>query len=233
MRLWLSAPLMLACLATAACGPRTINLPSNGADYAVLPTASQPVTEPQAYRIGDGDGLRINVFQEPDLSLSDAVVDVNGNVTLPLIGDVPAMGLTNTEFAAELTARLRRYLINPQVTVAITRSVAKRVFVEGDVNKAGMFPLEGDVTLLGALALAEGMTEVADTRQVLIFRTIDGQRYGAKFDVKAIRAGLVEDPRILPQDLVIVGTSSSKLWVRNLIQLSPVMGSIFIALNQN
>lgn len=233
MRLWLSAPVMLACFATAGCGPRTINLPSNGADYAELAMTSPPPAEPQAYRIGDGDGLRINVFQEPDLSQPEAVVDVNGNVTLPLVGDVPAIGLTNTELATDLTARLRRYLVNPQVTVAITRSVAKRVFVEGDVNKAGAFPLEGEVTLLGALAMAEGTTEIADIRQVLIFRTIGGKRYGAKFDVHAIRGGTVEDPRILPQDLVIVGTSSSKLWVRNLIQLSPVFGSIFIALNQN
>ncbi len=233
MRLWLSAPVMLASFAVAGCGPRTINLPANGADYAELAMTPSPPAEPQAYRIGDGDGLRINVFQEPDLSLSDAVVDVNGNVTLPLVGDVPAIGLTNTELATELTARLRRYLVNPQVSVAITRSVAKRVFVEGDVNKAGVFPLEGDVTLLGALAMAEGTTEIADIRQVLIFRTIGGKRYGAKFDVQAIRGGTVEDPRILPQDLVIVGTSSSRLWVRNLIQLSPVLGSIFIALNQN
>lgn len=233
MRLWLTTSVLVACLATVACGSRTINLPSNGAGYAELAgSAAQPV-EVQAYRIGDGDGLRINVFQEPDLSLPDAVVDVNGNVTLPLVGDVPAVGLTNAELAADLTTHLRRYLINPQVTVAITRSVANRVFVDGGVNKGGVFPLEGNVTLLGALALAEGTSEVADNRQVLIFRTLGGKRYGAKFDVEAIRAGTVEDPRILPQDLVIVGTSSGKLWVRNLIQLSPVLGSIFIALNQN
>lgn len=233
MRLWLKAPTSIAaCLAIAACVPQSINLPSDAAAYTELASAAAP-TEGQAYRIGDGDGLKINVFQEPDLSLSEAVVDVNGNVTLPLIGDIPAIGLTTAELSTELTTQLRRYLTNPQVTVAITRSVAKRVFVEGDVNKAGVFPLEGNVTLLGALAMAEGTTEIADTRQVLVFRTVNGQRYGAKFDVDAIRAGTAEDPRITSQDLVVVGTSSGKQWVRNLIQLSPVLGSIFIALNQN
>lgn len=233
MRLWLKAPTSIAaCLAIAACAPKSIQLPSDAAAYTQL-AAATATTEGQVYRIGDGDGLKINVFQEPDLSLSDAVVDVNGNITVPLIGDIPAIGLTTAELAAELTGQLRRYVINPQVTVAITRSVAKRVFVEGDVNKAGVFPLEGKVTLLGALAMAEGTTEIADTRQVLVFRTVNGQRYGAKFDVDAIRGGAAEDPRITSQDVVVVGTSSRKEWVRNLIQLSPVLGSIFIALNQN
>lgn len=234
MRLWLMVPVLIACSATAGCVPSKINLPANGNGYAELGTsATPPSVEPQAYRIGDGDTLRINVFQENDLSLDEARVDVNGNVTLPLIGDVPAIGLTSSDLAGELTTRLRRYLVNPQVTVAITKSVSQRIFVEGEVNKGGTFALDGDMTLLGALALAESTTEIADTKQVLIFRTIAGKRYGAKFDVNAIRAGQVDDPHILPQDLIVVGTSSSKKWVRNLIQLSPVFGSIFIALNQN
>jgi len=233
MRLWLAAPALIAAsLAITACSQKTINLPADSAAYAQLANAAAPL-EGQAYRIGDGDTLKINVFQEPDLSLSEAVVDVNGNVTLPLVGDVSAISLTSTELATELTGQLRRYLVNPQVTVAITRSVAKRVFVEGDVNKAGVFPLEGNVTLLGALAMAEGTSEIADTKQVLVFRTVGGQRYGAKFDVNAIRSGAAEDPRLFPQDLIVVGVSSNKQWVRNLIQLSPVFGSIFIALNQN
>jgi polysaccharide biosynthesis/export protein len=223
-----------AVLATlvAACGARTVNLPGGSDAYSSLATVTEPTVGEQ-YRIGLGDTLRVNVFQEPDVSLPDAVVDADGNVTIPLIGDVKAAGLTNRGLSDDIATRLRRYLVNPQVTVAVTRAVAYRVFVEGDVNKPGAYALQGDVSLVGALAMAEGVTDVADTRQVLIFRTIEGKRHGAKFDLNAIRGGEAADPGIRPQDVVIVGTSSSKQWIKNLIQLSPVLGSVFIALNQN
>jgi len=209
-----------------------MTLPAGEQAYALMDDVANRY-ETRAYRIGDGDTLRISVFQEPDFSLPEAVVDVNGNVTMPLIGDVPVVGRTSAELTTDIRSRLHRYLIEPQVTVAILESTTERVFVEGQVQKAGAFALQGDVTLLGALALAEGTTDVSDNRQVLIFRTVDGTRYGAKFDIEQIRAGLQPDPLIFPQDLVVVGTSSSKLWVRNLIQLSPVFGSVFIALRQN
>lgn len=219
-------------MAITGCASRNIPLPSGDQAYAVMQQAAAPM-EARAYRIGDGDSLSINVFLEPEVSLSETVVDVNGNVTMPLIGDIPAIGRTSGELAADIRNRLARYVVEPRVTVAILKSTTQRVFVEGEVDKAGVFDLRGNVTLLGALAMAEGTTDISDDRQVLIFRTLDGQRYGAKFDIVQIRAGLQPDPQILPQDLIVVGTSSSKQWVRDLIQMSPMFASVFVALVQN
>jgi len=223
--------LIVLFIALSACASKNIPLPSGAQAYSLMDQAAAPY-QTRAYRIGDGDTLRINVFQEPDFTLQEAVVDVNGNVTIPLVGDIPAMGLTTGELVTDLRSRLARYLIDPQVTVAILESTAERVFVEGQVQKSGAFPLQGDVTLLGALALAEGTTDISDDRQVLIFRTVDGTRYGAKFDVEQIRAGTQPDPRILPQDLIVVGRASTKQWVRDLIQLSPLFSSVFVAFIQ-
>lgn len=225
-------PLIVLTAALCACAPRGIPLPGGAGAYSLMNELSAP-REARAYRIGDADTLRISVFQEPELSLQEAVVDVNGNVTLPLIGDVPARGRTSAELASDVRDRLARYLTTPQVTVGIVESTAERVFVEGEVEKPGVFPLQGDVTLLNAIAMAEGTSEFSDNRQVVIFRTVDGTRYGAKFDLERVRTGVQPDPLLMPQDLVVVGVSSGKQWVRTLLQATPVLGSVFIALHQN
>lgn len=180
------------------------------------------------YRIGALDTLAVSVFQEPDLSTpSNAPLQVNasGNITMPLIGTVPAAGKTASELSALIAERLSvKYLENPQVNVSVATSVSQKVTVQGEVVEAGIFPMNGKTTLLDAISLAKGESKVASLKQVLVYRYINGQRTGALFDVLAIRKGEAPDPEILGNDVVVVGYSKGKAIWRDILSTSPLLG---------
>src|SRR5690606_20071131 len=89
------------------------------------------------------------------------------------------------------------------------------------VEKPGIYPIATQVTLLQALALAEGTDELANHKNVLVFRTVGGKDYFARFDVNQIIAGQAVDPVLQGEDIVVVDTSSGKVWLQNLIRLAP------------
>lgn len=187
----------------------------------------------EEYRIGPLDELSITVFQEEDLSLEEVPVDASGNILFPLIGLVEANGKTSRELAAVIAKKLEsRYLVEPQVLVNISKSSSQIVTVEGQVVKPGRFEISGQMTLLSAIASAQGPSPTARLNEVLIFRVIDGQRFGALFDLRAIRKGRAEDPLIRGNDIVVVGASASKAIYRDILTALPGLGSIFIALQQ-
>jgi polysaccharide export outer membrane protein len=179
------------------------------------------------YKIGPLDTLDVIVFGEPDLSAKALQVDAAGQIALPLIGTVQARGKTPAELSSQLEQLLgARYLRDPQVTVTVASSVSQKVSVEGEVTEPGVYPLTGPTTLLGVLALAKGETDVATLRQVVVFRTINGQRMGAVFDVASIRRGQAADPVIEGNDMVVVGYSAAKRFWKNVVSAAP-MFSIF------
>ena len=198
-------------------------LPRGATAYNVIPIKStSQVTED--YRIGPLDALDITVLQEPELSTKGTPVDAFGNVNLPLVGDVRAGGKTASELAKEVAAKFgERYLRNPQVSVVVSKPVAQKVVVQGEVAQPGVYPIEGPTTLLGALALAKGETELASLSEVAVFRTVNGQRMGAMFDVNSIRRGQAQDPEIRSNDLVIVGYSQSRRMWRDLRSFIPIL----------
>jgi polysaccharide export outer membrane protein len=197
------------------------SLPAGPSAYAAIAT---PQTEQTGsdYRIGALDKININVFQEPDLSLQEVQVDANGNVLLPLIGRVVAVGRTTSELSGEIAERLNsRFLVNPQVSVIVASSVSQKVTVEGSVTEPGVYEVKGQTTLLEALAMAKGPSRVAALDQVAIFRTVDGQRSGALFDLRAIRRGEAADPEIKGNDTVVVGLSNVKAVWRDALTALP------------
>jgi polysaccharide export outer membrane protein len=107
--------------------------------------------------------------------------------------------------------------------VFVKEFTSQRVTLEGALKKPGIFPLSGKTTLLQAIAMAEGMTDLADQRGVVIFRTVDGKKMGAVFDVKAIRSGDVADPDVYGDDIVVVDQSGSKTAVRRFIESMPIL----------
>jgi polysaccharide export outer membrane protein len=107
------------------------------------------------------------------------------------------------------------------------------VTVEGAVNKPGIFPLQGPTTLLQAMALAQGPTQTAKLKEVIVFRRKEDGVYAAQFDLEAIRTGNAPNPEILGSDVVVVGNSFAKQLFRDLLQLSPVLASVFIRLTEN
>lgn len=215
------AAAMLLLGAAACAGPRTV-LPAGGAAYKVIPA---PTTTDQAdYHVGALDELTISVFREPDLSFEKLRVDAGGNLLFPLIGQVHAGGMTTEQLAGEIAERLdARFVRNPQVTVTIVTSQSQRVTVEGSVTEPGVYEINGNATLLSALARARSPTPVARLNEVIVFRNVAGQRTGAVFDVRRIRAGLDADPRILGGDTVVVGFSQVKGTFRDFLSAAPLL----------
>lgn len=216
---------LLAVLGLQACasgGPIGAGLASGSAAYNVIPLASAN-RAPEDYRIGALDALDITILQEPELSTKMTQVDAFGNVNLPLVGDVKAKGKTAGELAKEVAARYsQKYLRNPQVSVVVSKPVAQKVTVQGEVVQPGIYTIEGPTTLLGALSLARGETQVAALDDVAVFRTVNGQRMGAVFDVMNIRRGRADDPEIRSNDLIIVGMSGSKRMWRDVLSAVPI-----------
>lgn len=174
------------------------------------------------YRIGPSDLLAVTVFQVQDL---DREVRVNnaGQVSLPLIGNVDAAGRTVTELEAQIArAYGAKYLQDPQVSVFVKEFASQRVTVGGAVQKPGVFPLTSSrLTLLQAIALAEGLNATGSEQNVIVFRTVKGQRLFARFDLEKIADGSQPDPEIMGEDVVMVDDSTGKVALQNLIKLAP------------
>ncbi len=179
------------------------------------------------YRIGVGDKLNIKVFQVEDLSFEEIVIDSAGNVQLPLIGSVQGSGLTPAEMSAEIARRLSaRYLRDPQVTVTVVEAASQKITVDGAVVKPGVYVMRGSTSLLQAVAMAEGPSRVADLSTVAVFRTIDGQRSVAVFDLGSIRQGRSPDPEVLGDDIIVVDTSRLQATMRDVVGALPAL-SVF------
>lgn len=166
--------------------------------------------------ISPGDILEVSVFQVPDLSRTVQVDDA-GRVSLPLIGVVPASGKSVRTFENDIKlAYGRDYLQSPQISVFVKESAANRVTVDGEVRRAGVFPLPPSSSLLDGVALAGGFSNLADESKVYVFRQIEGQRLVANYDVAAIRQGRRSAPRLYGGDVVVVFQSASRVAFQNL-----------------
>ena len=178
------------------------------------------------YKIAPMDQLAIKVFRSEELT-GDYEVDLAGRISLPLVGEVEAANLTTAQLDERLTGKFgEKYFQNPDVSVAIKRSTARVVTVDGAVRESGAFPVAGPMTLIQAIALAKGTTEDANARRVAVFRTIDGQRQAAAFDLTSIRRGQSPDPQIYPGDIVVVDGSAIKALQKQILQTLPAF-SIF------
>jgi polysaccharide export outer membrane protein len=178
------------------------------------------------YKIAPMDTLTIKVFKMPDLS-GDYDVDLTGQISMPLIGEVSAVELTTAELDKRLTEKLgERYLQNPDVSVGVKASTRQSVTVDGAVNRSGSYPIGGAVTLMQAVALAGGSSPEANNHRVAIFRTIQGKRQAAAFDLASIRKGQSEDPPIFPGDIVVVDGSGNKAIQKQILGNLPLL-SIF------
>ncbi|MDQ3077269.1 MAG: polysaccharide export protein [Pseudomonadota bacterium] len=177
------------------------------------------------YKIAPMDTLSVKVFKMPDLS-GDFEVDLTGQISMPLIGNVAATELTTTQLDDALTQKYgEKYLQNPDISVGVKSSSRRSVTVDGAVNKAGSFPVTGPLTLMQAVALAGGSGPEANVRRVAVFRTIDGKRQAAAFDLASIRRGEMEDPVIFAGDIVIIDGSRIKEIQKQLMSTLPILRS--------
>jgi polysaccharide export outer membrane protein len=190
------------------------------------PDAPTVVPLEDGYKIAPLDKLSIKVLKMDDMT-GDYVVDLGGNISMPLVGEVRAANLTTAELDTELTQKLgEKYLEHPDVSVGIKESMSHVVTVDGAVQKAGAYPSIGPISLMQAVALAGGTTDEANVRRVAVFRTIGGKRQVAGFDLAAIRHGQSPDPKVYPGDIVVVDGSGIKSGFKRWVQAIPVL-SIF------
>ena len=166
--------------------------------------------------------LAISVFKVPDLDKSVQVSE-NGTINYPLIGDVPAAGRTAHELEHDLSQKLGgKYIKNPQVTVFVREYNSQRVTVTGSSKQTGIYPIKGNTTLLQVLALAGDVNPEIASGEVVVFRTTDGKRTAARFDIDSIKSGKTEDPLMQPGDVVVVDTSAAKVAFSNILKVIPL-----------
>ena len=134
------------------------------------PKAAQAATADPEYKVGPGDKLRIEVYKDPQLSQS-LQVRPDGKITLPLVADIQASGLTPIQLRDDLTSRLKEYITNPVVTVIVVEASAATAYVVGEVNRPGAVTLQGgQLTVLQAIALAGGLKDFANSKNIRILR---------------------------------------------------------------
>ena len=217
----------ITAVALAGCtDSRGGSIPYNVSSFGV-PDSPSTVAVDENYKIAPMDTLVIRVFGMPDLS-GEYQVDLLGNLSMPLIGDVAATDKTPAQLDQLLTQKYgQKYLENPDISVGVKSSAGRIVTVDGAVRRGGAYPVAGPLTLMQAVALAGGADpETANMHRVAVFRTIDGQRQAAAFDLLSIQRGEMKDPPIYSGDIVIVDGSGIKAAQKKIFQAFPVL-SIF------
>ena len=185
-------------------------------DVAVKTTKNslESTTGAEDYRIGTADLLDIKVFQADELS-REVRVDAHGNITLPLVGKIPVAGLTQSDAEQKLASIMQQNLLqNPQVTLFIKEYTSQRVTLEGQFKKPGVYPIAGQTSVLQAIAMAEGPSELAATDKVVLFRRQGAQSKAHLIDLNAIRSGKAPDPYVRNDDRIVMHRSDSRFWIR-------------------
>lgn len=163
------------------------------------------------YFIGPEDVLEITVWKSPDLSKT-VQVRPDGRISLPLIGDVSAVGQTSVQLTEEISVRLKAYVENPAVSIVVKEVNSYAIFVLGEVVKPGRYPLKSKTTLLQAVTLASGFTPVASRNKIVIFRfPKDGEpliKIKASFDDIVLRDGTNQNIELKPGDTIVVPSES-------------------------
>lgn len=211
MRLRFSGVLVAAVLllpivypARALAQSATKDKPENNSSQPASSTTPAPAVDAD-YKIGAQDVVRIDVWKEPDISRT-IPVRPDGKISLPLLNDVQAAGLTAMQLAGSIRSGLTRYLTNPQVTVTVTEINSRRVYVTGEVARTGAIPLLPNMTVLQALSSAGGFTQFAKTKSIYILRMENGQQVKYPFNYKDALSGKHPEQNILlkPGDLIVV-----------------------------
>ncbi|UOK72789.1 polysaccharide biosynthesis/export family protein [Ancylobacter polymorphus] len=179
------------------------------------------------YRVGPLDMLNITVFKVPELSQTVQISE-SGKFSFPLIGEVQGAGLTVSEIERDVASKLGgNYVRNPQVTVLVKEYNSHRITVDGAVAKPGVFPMQGPVSLLQAIAMAGGAQEVSDGT-ILVFRRVDGKSSVAKFNLSDLRSQKVSDPDLRAGDIVTVPSSDVKVGLQYILRSLPLFNTFMM-----
>ena len=174
-------------------------------------TEQKPAPEPapapanEEYVIGPDDVLHINVWKENELS-GQVAVRPDGKVSLALLNDIQAAGNTPTQLAAQIAERLKQYVTDPRVTVTVVAMNSRKIFIMGEVSRAGAFPMLPNMTLMQALSSAGGFSPYANTKKMYLLRTENGKQTKMPINYKALISGNAPEQNIplKPGDTIVV-----------------------------
>ena len=163
------------------------------------------MTAPPGYVIGPDDQLAVVYWREKDMS-ADVVVRPDGLISLPLLNEVQASGLTPEQLRAEITKGAAKFVEDPTVSVVVKAINSRKVFITGQVGKAGTYPLGGPTTVLQLIATAGGIGEYADKGKITIVRKDNGKDVSFRFNYEDVTKGknLAQNIELKPGDTVIV-----------------------------
>jgi len=195
---------------TAGRQPTPTPAPATVTATAATPRATTPVVPagvvtPPDYVIGPDDVLTIVFWREQDLS-SEVAVRPDGKISLPLLNDIQASGLTPEQLRGNLTQAANRYVEDPAVTVVVKAINSRKVFITGLVGKPGPYALSSPTTVLQLIAMAGGVQEYAKEERIVVMRTENGRTVSHKFNYKQVSEGknLQQNIELKPGDTIIV-----------------------------
>ena len=167
------------------------------------------------YRIGPQDLIEIQVFGIDTLK-REVRVNSRGAISLPLVGSIIIGGLTGEEAETLIAQKYEKdYLRDPQVSVFIKEYTSQRITLEGAVAKPGIYPIRGQTSLMQAIAIAGGQGQLSDLHEVLVYRREGGEKKMYTYDLDKIRAGELEDPSLVNEDVVVVKRSPGRVALRD------------------
>lgn len=172
-------------------------------DVASHPTKA--ATEDPNYSIAPEDVLTIDVWKEPEISRT-VPVRRDGKISLPLLNDVQAAGLTPTQLGSEIVERLRATIVHPQVTVIVAQMSSLRIYILGQVTRGGAYPLVPDMTVMQALSIAGGFTPYANLKKIYVMRNENGANKIFPMNYKQVISGRKTEQNIYlkPGDTIVV-----------------------------
>jgi polysaccharide export outer membrane protein len=159
--------------------------------------------DPSRYVIGPDDSLQVTVWKEPTLS-GTIPVRPDGMISLVLVGDLPAAGLTPMALGANIAQRLKKYIQDPVVTVVVLGVNSQRIFLVGEVNHVGPLMLTPGMTVLQAIVSGGGLTQFASSKHIYILRTVAGKQEKMPFNYKQALKGENQGVSLLPGDTIVV-----------------------------
>ncbi|HUB31887.1 MAG TPA: polysaccharide biosynthesis/export family protein [Bryobacteraceae bacterium] len=173
---------------------------------AAAPPAVKDRNAPDDYEIGAGDVLHISVWKEPDASVQSAVVRPDGKISMPLLKEVPVLGLTVVKAEQLITQELSKFLIAPDVTVVVSAINSKKIYITGAVKKEGPIPYSYRMTVLQAISEAGGLTDYAKRKKIYVLHYENGRQFTFPFDYDAVLKGQHMDLNIYltPGDTLVV-----------------------------
>jgi len=181
---------------------------ANAAQPAAADTLPPRVAQvrPDSYIIGSDDMLAINVWKEPEMSKA-VPVRPDGMISLPLLGEIKARGLTPVQLEDQISDSLKKIMSDPQVTVIVTAVNSLTFNIMGQVNHPGYFPLTRPLTVLDAIALCGGFRDFAKQKKIYVLRTgPDGKQEQLKFNYKEVIKGrnMAQNIQLHPHDTLVV-----------------------------